>query len=234
MNDDTLLCIFDYLQLNDIAECFTVCKLFNKSANNSFYWKRLLDKDFLILENHNCKDLYRQYFNLNKFTLTKLKFHAAWIYADTNFDFKRYNISQLPPEISLLTNLTSLDFQDNQLRTLPAEIGYMTNLRFINLELNDLEILPPEFFKLTNLESLYLSYNYLTSISNVTMLTNLIHLYIGNNNINNVRETMLLSNLTRLQSIGIHDDNENLLPFHMRDLILPNLIYMGPPRKYKN
>ncbi len=70
-----------------------------------------------------------------------------------------YRLTELPPEIGLLTHLEKLYLNNNNLTELPAEIGQLTNLKYLGLNRNKLTKLPPEIGQLENLQHLLLAYN---------------------------------------------------------------------------
>ena len=69
MNNDCLLCIFNYLSLTGISNCFLVCKQFNNVTNNNLYWKSLTNVDFPNMITNNYKSNYKQHYILNNFLL---------------------------------------------------------------------------------------------------------------------------------------------------------------------
>ncbi len=109
-------------------------------------------------------------------------------------------ITELPPEIGLLTNLTHLSLMDNQLTYLPPEIGRLTNLKWLNLIGNKLVNIPPEIGRLTNLTELYLENNQMKYLPpEIGQLTNLIELSLHRNKLTSLPpEIGQLTNLTEL------------------------------------
>jgi len=51
-------------------------------------------------------------------------------------------ITELPPEIGLLTELKKLKLYDNLLTRIPFEITYLSNLKYLNLKSNRLKEFP--------------------------------------------------------------------------------------------
>jgi internalin A len=100
------------------------------------------------------------------------------IYLDKN------QLTTLPPEIGQLSNLEYLELHSNKITSLPAEIGNLTNLRTLDLRGNELESLPAEIGNLTNLETLDLGGNELESLPlEICRLTNLETLDLRGNNL---------------------------------------------------
>lgn len=77
----------------------------------------------------------------------------------TTLDLSNLAISELSPEIGLLTHLEVLDISGNYLEALPAEIRQLKNLRQLDITNNLFTTLPPELSQLTNLERLELDAN---------------------------------------------------------------------------
>ncbi|MDM8521290.1 COR domain-containing protein [Anaerolineales bacterium HSG6] len=152
----------------------------------------------------------------------------------TTLDFNWYRLSQLPPEIGLLTNLINLDISGNQLNGLPTEIGLLTNLinldisgnqlsdlpteiglltNLINLDIsgNQLSGLPTEIEELTNLKTLNLSYNQLNWLnSKIGQLTNLIELNLSRNSLGGLPPE--IGQLTNLIELNLSRNKLNDLP----------------------
>ena len=57
-------------------------------------------------------------------------------------------LTSLPAEIGLLTNLQKLYCNNNQLTSLPVEIGQLRNLTYINYSNNPIEYVPPNILRL--------------------------------------------------------------------------------------
>jgi len=70
----------------------------------------------------------------------------------TSLDLSYNGLTELPPEIGLLTRLTKLYLYNNQLITLPSEIGQLTKLTTLRLDYNKLTALPLEIGLLINLK----------------------------------------------------------------------------------
>lgn len=103
---------------------------------------------------------------------------STWIIANcadiTNLDLSNKQITALPPEIGLLTQLTRLDLSKNQLTTLPPTIGNLIRLQSLSVWNNQLATLPTQIGNLTQLTRLDLRLNRLTAlppeIDNLTQL----------------------------------------------------------------
>ena len=63
-------------------------------------------------------------------------------------------LTTIPAEIGLLTNLERIVFFNNQLTSLPTELYSLTNLNSLNIGINQFTSLPAEIGQLTNLQSL--------------------------------------------------------------------------------
>jgi len=80
----------------------------------------------------------------------------------TSLDLSGKSLSELPPELSNLTNLTKLNLNFNWFNKLPPDIWDHKNLIELQVSDNQLEELPPELFTLKNLKTLVVNYNNLT------------------------------------------------------------------------
>ena len=76
-------------------------------------------------------------------------------------------------------DIQSLYCSNNQLTSLPAEIGLLTNLRVLYCSSNELASLPAEIGSLTNLQNLYCNNNQLTSVLNFDISTDLKRIQIS-------------------------------------------------------
>jgi Leucine-rich repeat (LRR) protein len=70
---------------------------------------------------------------------------------EKSLDLSNKQLTELPPEITQLTELQHLDLRGNQLKALPLDIGPLTALRHLNLRANEITTLPPEIEQLTAL-----------------------------------------------------------------------------------
>jgi len=105
----------------------------------------------------------------------------------TTIDLRNNQLTNLPAEIGLLTELTALKLDNNLLTDLPAEIGLLTQLTGLELNNNQLKALPAEIRKLTELRYLYLRNNQLTNLpAEIRKLTKLVTLELCKNRIPNL------------------------------------------------
>ena len=142
----------------------------------------------------------------------------------TALDLSSNEVTELPPEITNLTNLTALDLSSNEMTELPLEITKLKNLTTLNLSFNELTELPPEITNLTNLTTLDLDYNELTELPlEITNLTNLITLYLSFNQLTEL--SLKITNLTNLTSLGLSGNQLTELPLEITNLT--NLTSLG-------
>ena len=121
-----------------------------------------------------CYDRKGIYLDLSQLNLTTLPEEIGLLTNLTRLRLRKNQLTELPAEIGCLTNLTGLSLAVNQLRALPAEIGRLTHLITLNLSQNQLTALPAEIGRLTNLTILNLSQNQLTALpAEIGLLTNL-------------------------------------------------------------
>ena len=118
----------------------------------------------------------------------------------TELNLSSNELTELPPEITKLTNLTTLDLSYNQLTELPPEITKLTNLTTLDLSHNQQIELSPDITKLTNLTTLKLNDNQLMELlPDIAKLTKLSTLLLsGNELIQLPPEIINLKNLTKL------------------------------------
>ena len=129
-------------------------------------------------------------------------------------------LSELPKEISELTNLTTLNLYNNQLSELPKEISELTNLTTLNLDSNELSELPKEISELTGLQELNLDGNQLSELpKEISNMTNLTTLSLVGNQLSELPKEM--SNMTGLQEL--HLAVNNFITFPEAIIRLPNL-----------
>jgi internalin A len=148
--------------------------------------------------------------------------------ADENWkrlDLSGRHLSDLPPEISQLTNITSLDLSFNQFNALPESIGNLSNLRHLNLSSIQLRALPKSIANLKSLTSLDLRSNQFKTLpEEICQLKNLTNLNLCFNKIITLpKDFFQLSNLIALDLSG---NQFNTLPkdfFQLSDLITLNL-----------
>jgi internalin A len=121
-----------------------------------------------------------------------------------SLDLKELNLSQIPPELRLLSNLQVLTLDNNQLTQLPAWIGQLSNLRTLYLYNNQLMQVPPELGQLSNLQTLSLQNNQLTQLPAwIGELSNLHMLSLSGNQLTQLPpELGQLSNLRQLYLSG--------------------------------
>jgi GTPase SAR1 family protein len=122
----------------------------------------------------------------------------------TTLKLSNKGLTELPPEIGLLSQLRSLDISWNKLTVLPPEIGRLTQLTELSLSLNQLTALPPEFWQLTLLTSLNIGSNQLRALPpEIGLLTQLTELSIWKNQLRALPpEIGLLTQLIELKLWG--------------------------------
>jgi len=126
-------------------------------------------------------------------------------------------ITSIPPEISLLTNLTYLNFSNNKMLEIPVELCNLTSLSVINLDSNQISTIPPEIGKLTKLTILDISHNQLETIPpEIGLLTNLTQLYLYDNKLTSLPPE--LGNLRFLRDLDLEINNLSTLPYEMVNL----------------
>lgn len=103
-------------------------------------------------------------------------------------DLRSKNLTSLPPEIALLTNLTWLNLPNNLLTELPEHLCELTSLQTLRLLGNRLGHLPPQITALQALSTLDISKNDFLSIDDsIGALTALADLNLHWNLVEEVR-----------------------------------------------
>ncbi len=121
--------------------------------------------------------------------------NSSWL------DLSRLELTEIPSEISTLTQLTNLDLQKNRLTEIKS-LEQLTLLTELDLSENKLvEIKGLE--QLTQLINLSLSRNQLTEVKGLERLTRLIKLYLYSNCLKEIKG---LAQLTQLTTIYLYDN----------------------------
>ncbi len=91
-------------------------------------------------------------------------------------------LSQLPPDVSRLTDLKALSLASNRLTSLPDALTALTGLRLLDVSHNALGSLPSGVGALSRLKSLKLHHNQLPTVPNgLSCLGALTELYLSHN-----------------------------------------------------
>jgi Leucine-rich repeat (LRR) protein len=221
MNCDTIYCILSYLPFDEVLKCGLVNHQFAISSQNELIWKRLSRKDYENLINNNHRISYKSYYKLDKFLCL---YQRDVLKIEHELSLFCANITNLPDEIYLLTELRFLHLSGNELSLLPTVISSLTNLQELDLAYNNFEIVPREVLALTNLRVLSLNGNKLTNISEeLCMLKNLNQLYLQRNKLLKLPDG--ISELTNLVRMDIEYNKFDSLPLGMTALTKLERIY---------
>ncbi len=129
----------------------------------------------------------------------------------TKLDLSRLNLSELPEDISQLTQLQELNLHSNQLTALPESLGQFSQLQQLYLGANQLTALPEALGQLTQLQRLYLHSNQLTALpESLGQLTQLQRLYLSDNQLTALPEA--LGRLSQLQELELSNNSLEALP----------------------
>ena len=74
------------------------------------------------------------------------------------------NLTEIPPEVFLFSNIQVLDLWNNSLTEIPEDISQLTNLQYLSLNENKITKLPSSIGELKNLLMLNLGQNLLESL----------------------------------------------------------------------
>lgn len=127
------------------------------------------------------------------------------------------NLSELPPEIGLLTDLEVLSLATNQLTRLPADIGQLAKLKELCVSENRLVELPPQIGQLVNLEILWLNDNVLGGLpAEIRQLGKLRNLHLQENRLTELPPE--IGKLANLQRLWIQNNRLTQLPAELCQL----------------
>ena len=135
----------------------------------------------------------------------------------TDLQITKNKITNIPVEISNLTNLQKLNLNYNLLTSIPSTIGSLSRLEILNCGSNRLTSIPSEIGNLANLQILDLSSNGFTTVpSFIGNLINLEYLDFSGNLLTSLPTT--IGNLIKLKSIGLHENQLTSLPIEIGNL----------------
>jgi internalin A len=162
------------------------------------------------------------------------------------------NLSELPIEITQLSDLKQLLLSKNELRTLPSAFINISQLTYVDLSSNQLSKLPPEIInlpqiswlsladnkltqlpsgigKLSQLKQLVLSDNQLSELlPEVANLSQLTHLILNNNQLTQLPRKIV--NLSQLKSLELRNNRLSEIPLEIAQLVhLTRLDLRGNP-----
>ncbi|ELP85095.1 leucine-rich repeat-containing protein 33 precursor, putative [Entamoeba invadens IP1] len=120
------------------------------------------------------------------------------------------NITIIPYEICVLTELTHLSMKNNKLEKLPNELCTL-NLYLLNVMENCLTSLPKTIENFTLLTELNISSNEITALpETIVSLSNLVRLNANSNKLRNIPERF--HELTNLTYVNLSQNNFNVIP----------------------
>ena len=145
---------------------------------------------------------------------------------NTKLDLSWMHLTEIPDEITSLTQLQSLDLSGNQLTMLPEEIATLTRLKMLDLNSNKLTMLPAVIATLTQLQSLDLRSNQLTMLpEEIAALTQLQSLDLRSNQLTMLPEA--IAPLTRLQALYLSYNQLTTLPKAIAALTQLQTLYLS-------
>lgn len=136
------------------------------------------------------------------------------------------NISILPKEIGMLSNLTNLYLGANKLSSIPKETGHLKSLLNLDLSDNNFEVFPVEIMSLAKLDYLALRGNHIKYIpKEISQLGSLRTLDLRRNDIEDIHPQ--ISSLNNLETIFL--TNNKIKEMKSEILRLPKLkaLYLG-------
>ena len=212
LEKDELFHITMFLDLHDLLQlCSSSKKLNNLICLNDNIWWYKLAKDYpeykeFSFDITNPREIYKllyridavkHFFEMENWSLLEL-YSSKELYVFTEH-------TEIPSDISVLTNLEHLEITENGIETIPESISNLTKLKSLNLYGNTIESVPESLSNLTNLTDLDLSHNRIESVpKSLSNLTNLTNLDLSFNEIKSV--TKSLSNLTNLTNLDLSNN----------------------------
>lgn len=82
----------------------------------------------------------------------------------TSLELTHNQIKEIPHEISSCTNLTSLDLSDNKIESIAVGLIHLSSLEYVDLHDNNIKTVPLFFTSLSKLHTFYLEHNKIESI----------------------------------------------------------------------
>jgi Leucine-rich repeat (LRR) protein len=177
-----------------------------------------------------CKNLHKIYLGWHKnLDLPKLfKLFSKLPLLDT-LEMYACDLTELPKEIGLLTNLKFLKLDLNDIKVISNQIGNLKKITYLNLNTNHLEKLPSEIGELKSLKYLFLSNNELKEVpSSICNLNNLEELILWDNELTFLPKD--LDKLENLKKLSISGNKFISLPVNIDKLKIEDFSLGG----YKN
>ncbi len=209
--NDIYLYIFKLLEIKDIPYVSQVCKEFYCITQSNILWyyfynQYYKDEELLDTYCNTCK-MYYCMMKLPKtfYELPKNIKQMQNIQALNNTN----NISFIPTELSLLTNLVNIVLSGYRISIIPTQIGLLTNLHTLGLSDNNITEIPTEIGMLTNLNYLGFANNKISIIpTEIGLLTKLAHLRVNNNYITYIPMEIKLSKNIKTFNFNNWSDND--------------------------
>lgn len=151
------------------------------------------------------------YVNLSRMNLTSLPSEIKILSNLEILDLNNNRFTHFPSELFCLKTLVELDLSNNNISTIPSDIKYLNNIQDLCLGKNKITILPEELLFLSNLECLDLSDNSIEVIPDwITNLINLKQFFIQNNKISYLPK--YINRLKKLKQLYIYKNEISEIP----------------------
>jgi Leucine-rich repeat (LRR) protein len=135
-------------------------------------------------------------------------------------------ISVIPPEIGALKKLAYFHLENNQITHIPPEIASLTNLERLDCENNEIRVIPPEIASLVELTSLNLAFNEIATLPpEIGSLKKLIYFYLEGNQISLIPST--ISSLINLERLYLSDNQIEVLPPEIYSCIKLHVLFLA-------
>src|ERR1044072_5459094 len=121
------------------------------------------------------------------------------------------NLTELPPELFELSNLIRLQLNDNEITIIPDEFSVFTQLRILWFQNNKITEIPKAICQLFSLQELSLSSNQISVLPDAfSDLSNLKKLFLYNNNLGAIPE--VICNIPNLEKLFLDNIQTTSIP----------------------
>lgn len=170
---------------------------------------------FKYINRYNTHNTFCSNIQSSTFSVTdKARYIRSWMSVHSqrfkfieDLDLSNLNLTELPDEIALLSNLKTLSLNNNKLSTLPDSIGQLLQLEELQVSNNQLQTLPQSIGQLKKLKWIHLNDNQLKILpESIGQLHELIWLVLDKNKLQQIPES-----IDQLQKLKLLELNENQL-----------------------
>lgn len=92
------------------------------------------------------------------------RYSLSDLFLEKELYVKHRNLTGIPPDVGLLTQLTYISFECNKITYIPKEICSLPNLKGLRLDYNEIHFIPKEIGQLSKLRELLIERNYISRL----------------------------------------------------------------------